>query len=373
MTLALEYRPRKFSEVVSQRHVTTILRAAIAQDKVPTSVILSGSRGTGKTSIARIYAASLNCLNRDKGDACGECISCEGTRRGSNPSILEIDAASHGLVADARRLKELCSFQHEGRYRALIVDECQAMSPEAFQSLLKLLEEPPEQTAFIFLSTAPEKIPATIVSRSMSFELRRIPHQEAVDRLLAVAENEGIALDPALASEIVTRSTGSLRDSIMLLEQCSYVGLEDVAAFRSFFDLVDVSPDLFAAAMNHDFEKGKFFLEYAFEATASLDSLVDDLTYFLRDCLMALGGIPVGSVREFASRTRSENVVLGLKVLWDLKQKMRAVQDPRAVMNLGFILLCDALRPIEGKPIPKEETPVEKPKMTLEKMKEMLG
>ena len=222
LALYRRYRPETFNEVIGQDHVTGPLRSALANNRVNHAYLFSGPRGCGKTTSARILARTLNCEKAPIADPCGECQSCRDLARGGSGSIdvIEIDAASHGGVDDARDLRERAFFAPvSSRYKVYIIDEAHMVSTQGFNALLKLVEEPPEHLRFIFATTEPEKVIATIRSRTHHYPFRLIPPRVLSDYLAGICEKEGVQIDQAALPLVVRAGAGSARDSLSVLDQ----------------------------------------------------------------------------------------------------------------------------------------------------------
>ncbi|GAA1953052.1 hypothetical protein GCM10009798_10300 [Nocardioides panacihumi] len=222
LALYRRYRPETFSEVIGQEHVTTPLRAALANNRVNHAYLFSGPRGCGKTTSARILARALNCEKAPVADPCGECESCRELARGGPGSIdvIEIDAASHGGVDDARDLREKAFFAPvRSRYKVYIIDEAHMVSTQGFNALLKLVEEPPPHLRFIFATTEPEKVIPTIRSRTHHYPFRLIPPRLLSAYLSEICENEGVAVETAALPLIVRAGAGSARDTLSVMDQ----------------------------------------------------------------------------------------------------------------------------------------------------------
>jgi DNA polymerase-3 subunit gamma/tau len=222
LALYRRYRPETFADVIGQDHVTTPLRAALAANRVNHAYLFSGPRGCGKTTSARILARSLNCVQAPVADPCGECESCQDLARGGPGSIdvIEIDAASHGGVDDARDLREKAFFAPvRSPYKVYIIDEAHMVTTQGFNALLKLVEEPPPHLRFIFATTEPEKVIPTIRSRTHHYPFRLIPPRLLASYLAEICEREGVTIEPAAVPLIVRAGAGSARDSLSVLDQ----------------------------------------------------------------------------------------------------------------------------------------------------------
>ena len=222
LALYRRYRPETFQEVIGQDHVTEPLRAALAANRVNHAYLFSGPRGCGKTTSARILARALNCARAPISDPCGECDSCRDLARGGPGSIdvIEIDAASHGGVDDARDLREKAFFAPvRDRYKVYIIDEAHMVTTQGFNALLKLVEEPPPHVRFIFATTEVEKVLPTIRSRTHNYTFRLVSSKELQQHLAAVCEREGVPAEPAALALVARMGAGSVRDSLSVLGQ----------------------------------------------------------------------------------------------------------------------------------------------------------
>jgi DNA polymerase-3 subunit gamma/tau len=219
--LYLKWRPMTFEEVVGQEHVTSTLRNALASGRISHAYLFSGPRGTGKTTTARLLAKAVNCLHEDQTmRPCNACAYCTSLNEGRFLDMIEIDAASHTGVDDVRELRDRIAFApNEGRYKVYIIDEVHRFSGAAFDALLKTIEEPPAHAIFVLATTEIHKVPQTILSRCQRFDFRRIPLWQVVERLRTVVEAEGLQAEEAVLELIARQGTGSMRDSISLLDQ----------------------------------------------------------------------------------------------------------------------------------------------------------
>ncbi len=219
LSLYRKYRPQRFADVVGQDHVTHTLKRAAAEDKVAHAYLFSGSRGAGKTSTARILAKRLNCL-KGQDEPCGECPSCVQIAAGTSLDVVEIDAASHGSVDDARDIRERVAYASVGgKWRVIIIDECHMLTPAANNALLKVLEEPPEQVVFVFATTEPQKVLQTLIDRCQRYEFRALSTRDIGGLLERISEAENVAADSDALQMIASRAEGSARDALTILDQ----------------------------------------------------------------------------------------------------------------------------------------------------------
>lgn len=220
LVFARKWRPLNFDDVVGQEHITGTLKKAIEKDRVAHAYIFSGTRGVGKTTTARILARALNCEKGPTPSPCGVCDSCKNIIGGSSFDVLEIDGASNNSVEDIRDLRENIGYSSMGgKYRIFVIDEVHMLSKSAFNALLKTLEEPPKNVIFIFATTEPQKIPATIHSRCQRYDFRRIGAEQILDRLVYICTTENIHFERSALMLVARKADGSMRDALSLLDQ----------------------------------------------------------------------------------------------------------------------------------------------------------
>ena len=224
-----EFRPKTFSEMVGQEHITKTLKNQIISNRVGHAYLFNGGRGTGKTSSAKILARAINCLNPKDGEPCNECEICKGILSGSITDIVEMDAASNNSVEDIRAIREEVNFLPTiAKYRVYIIDEVHMLSTGAFNALLKTLEEPPEHVKFILATTEPQKLPATILSRCQRFDFKRISNEDIIKRLKIVCKETKIEITDEALNTIAVLSEGAMRDALSILERCVQDGVTNI-------------------------------------------------------------------------------------------------------------------------------------------------
>ena len=346
--LTLAYRPLAFRDVVGQRHVIPVLAAMVRKDEMVPALIFSGERGTGKTTTARILAAALNCEERrEDGDACGACVQCLAVQSTESDAVLEVDAASNGGVAEVERIRNLCLYSHTGRWRVVVLDEAHSMSRDAFNALLKMLEEPPPYTVFVLLTTESDRILETVRSRSMSFEFRRIPDSLIVSRLAYIAETEGIPHDDDLLRMAAADAQGGLRDAVMLLDQCHRADVKDTGGYIELMGRVDVAMPLLDALTLRESERAYALVRDYFVQSGDLIRLVDNLTQRLVECARVMAGVGDLEVAFLAQRMSGDVLAKALHVVWDIRDRIsRDAGDPVRLAELMVALLDQSFGPM---------------------------
>ncbi len=285
------FRPQSFEDVVGQEHVTKTLRNAISKSKQSHAYIFSGPRGTGKTSIAKVFAKALNCLERTDGEPCNECEICKGITRGTNSDVIEIDAASNNGVDEIRNIRDKVKYApSESKYKVYIIDEVHMLTTGAFNALLKTLEEPPAHAIFILATTEPHKIPPTIISRAQRFDFKAISQDEIVERLKFVADTQEIKYDDAALEFIAKASEGGMRDALSIMDQAIAFGDDHL----TIQDALNVTGSVDERALNDLFKevvsgdvKSAFSTYHQFISEGKeVNRLINDMIYFVRDTIM---------------------------------------------------------------------------------------
>ena len=285
------FRPQSFNDVVGQEHVTKTLRNAISKGKQSHAYIFSGPRGTGKTSIAKVFAKAINCLNLHDGEPCNECAICKGITQGTNGDVIEIDAASNNGVDEIRNIRDKVKYApSESKYKVYIIDEVHMLTTGAFNALLKTLEEPPAHAIFILATTEPHKIPPTIISRAQRFDFKAISTEQIVERLRFVAQEQSLDYEEAALEFIAKASEGGMRDALSIMDQAIAFGDEHL----TLQDVLDVTGSVDEASLNELFNdivngnvKEAFSRYHHFVSEGKeVNRLINDMIYFVRDTIM---------------------------------------------------------------------------------------
>ena len=359
--IARKWRPQSFDEVSGQAHVTTALRNAIRSDRIPHAMLLTGPRGVGKTTLARLIARCLNCEKGPTIEPCGSCPPCTEITEGRSTDVQEIDAASRTGIDDMREVIESIRYAAApGKYRIFIVDEVHMLSVPAFNALLKTLEEPPPRSLFVFATTTPEKIPFTVLSRCQRHDLRRIALTTVGDRLAEICASEGISISPAAVASIAREGDGSMRDAQTLLDQIvAYSSGQDGTAeitdevVADVLDLVDrrVLREIALACIEGDAARALEHVTKATSGGSEARRVADALLELLRD-LTVLRVAPEGEgLFEGTDEERAELIELAGKTEPARLRRMfralvREIEDlswapqPTAVLEMAVIRLA---------------------------------
>ncbi len=286
-----KYRPQTFDEVVGQEGVTRTLKTQLITSHLSHAYLFTGSRGTGKTSCAKILSKAVNCLNPQNGNPCNQCAACRAIDEGSCMDVLEIDAASNNGVDNIRDLRDDAIYSpSEVRYRVYIVDEVHMLSLSAFNALLKIIEEPPEHLIFILATTELHKVPATILSRCQRFSFRRISPENVADRLQYISSRENITLEPQAAMVLARMADGALRDGVSLLDQCASATQGPVTA-EAVYRCLGLAGEQKAAQMmgylaDHNTKGALELYDRLYADGKDVAALLDELCALARDLLV---------------------------------------------------------------------------------------
>ncbi len=305
LVLARKHRPQTFDEVTGQEHITDLLKKAITAKRIHHAYLFCGPRGIGKTSCARILAKSLNCEKGPTLKPCGECVACQEITRGSSMDVLEIDGASNRGIDEIRTLRENVKFAPSaGKYKIYIVDEVHMLTTEAFNALLKTLEEPPAHVKFIFATTAPQKMPATIISRCQRFDFKRISVETIVATMAAISKKEKFRIDQDALYTIAKAAQGSLRDALSILDQLSALSDEGIVSADVFSMLGMVETqflfDLTGALAQKNCSLALEILEKIIDQGKDIKQLNKDLIEHFRNLMVVkIGGKALGKLIDY--------------------------------------------------------------------------
>lgn len=345
--LALRYRPTVFADLVGQKPVQVILRQMVAANRVPTGLLFDGAPGTGKTTTARILAAALNCETPP--GPCGVCPSCKAVAAGTSLDVVEIDAASNGLVDDIRALRNQVMYCVGGRCRVVILDEAHSMSGAAFDALLKTLEEPPPDTVFVLLTTEPARLPDTVVNRCMGFTFRRIGIVDIAARLRHICQAEAMTVEDGLLTVLAERADGSMRNAIMALDQMYRAGITTLAGYTDVMGDGDDALRLALCLAAGDTVGAYAVADDALSRTGDPTSIINSLVGVYKDVLIIGVGAPchrqgpaLAARTQLASQLDPTTVVAAMRVLWDLKTRLCASDDARVGIDLAVTLIGEA-------------------------------
>jgi DNA polymerase-3 subunit gamma/tau len=350
------YRPQTPSDLLGQEHVVRALTGAVREGRLHHAFLFCGPRGTGKTSTARILAKMVNCEHGPTAEPCGECAQCVAIRDGAHVDVVEIDAASHGGVDDARDLREKApTAPMVGREKVYIIDEAQRLSREAFDALLKLFEEPPPGVRFVLATTEPHKMPPTIVGRCQRFDFRRLTIDGLAELLQKIAGSEGVQLDPGAALAMARQAEGSARDAVSLLDQASVVGGErvDEETVRSLLGVpqgeirMEVADVVAVGDLRGAFEA----VDRLVQAGHDLRNVTGDLLAHFRNLLLVqtapdqedLLDVPsdaYASLRAQADKFTPGELSRVLELLLAAQTDMRWTTSPRLTLELALVRAC---------------------------------
>lgn len=354
LSLYRKWRPRVFDEISGQEHITSILKKQCANNRVSHAYLFCGTRGTGKTSSAKILAKAVNCENPQNGNPCNECSACKSIDSGSATDVLEIDAASNNRVDNVRDLRDEVVYPPSVlKKRVYIIDEVHMLTDSAFNALLKTLEEPPEYVVFILATTEINELPPTIISRCIRFDFSRIDAEAVKKRLLFVAQQENIDLNDSAAELLSNLADGSMRDALSLLEACSngHSGELTKDAVRNVLGLAsdEVIYSLLHSIAEKNVPSAIDIVSQVHKSSKDISVFIDDVSVAVRDIIIAKQMIKFGNTPNLSSfllplcdEFSSELLFYLSSVLEETQSRIsRYATNKRIVLELAVIRMCD--------------------------------
>ena len=348
-----KFRPMKFSEIVGQEHITRTLKNQIIANRVGHAYLLTGGRGTGKTSAAKILARAINCLNPQDGEPCNECEICKAAIQGSLTDIVEMDAASNNSVEDIRSIREEVNFLPTlAKYRVYIIDEVHMLSVGAFNALLKTLEEPPEHVKFILATTEPQKLPATILSRCQRFDYKKISPENIKLRLEYICKESNINITDEALKTISILAEGAMRDGLSILERCVQEG-EDEINDDKVKELVGIPKveyinKIINSVIDCNVEETLQNIGIVIADGKDLNNLIWETIKYVKDCLVfkSSGKLnlynedELNKIKEISDKTTKERLLNIIYSLSELANDLKMTTQKTIMLEVGIMKLC---------------------------------
>ncbi|MCD8075227.1 MAG: DNA polymerase III subunit gamma/tau [Lachnospiraceae bacterium] len=352
-----KFRPSTFDEVKGQDHIVKTLKNQIRADRLGHAYLFCGTRGTGKTSAAKIFAKAVNCEHPVDGNPCNECAMCRAIAAGSSMNVIEIDAASNNGVDNIREIREEVAYSPTaGRYKVYIIDEVHMLSTGAFNALLKTLEEPPSYVIFILATTEAQKIPITILSRCQRYDFHRIGQDTILARLQELMETEQVEAEEKALRYIARKGDGSLRDSLSLLDQCIAFYLGETLTYDRVLEVLgavdtDVFSQLLRRILRGELTEAIRALEQLILQGRDLTQFVNDFTWYLRNLMLMKASDDMEDIldvstenlvqlREEAAMVRSDTLMRYIRIFSELSNSIRYATNKRVQVEMALIKLC---------------------------------
>lgn len=357
LALYRKYRSKTFDEIVGQKHITQSLINQIKNDEVGHAYLFTGTRGTGKTSIAKIFAKAINCLSPVNGSPCGKCQACRALNDAGSVDIFEIDAASNNRVDEIRELRERVKYPPVTcRYKVYIIDEVHMLTDSAFNALLKTLEEPPSYVVFILATTEVQKLPATILSRCMRFDFKLLTEEELESHLKYVFKDSGIKYEDSAVSTIARLGAGSVRDTLSIADMCVAYSNRNVT-YNSVIEAVGMTDRntmkiLLSAVLDKNEGEVLSNIDMVARAGKNITQLAKDLVGYVRDLLIVktckdyksilkLPSDQIKELEELSKKTDNTRLIDILTVLSSLDNEFRYSTNPRGLLEIKLVMLCN--------------------------------
>lgn len=352
-----KFRPGGFEEVKGQDHISKTLQNQIKAGRIGHAYLFCGTRGTGKTSVAKIFAKAVNCEHPVDGSPCGECETCKAISAGTSMNVIEIDAASNNGVDNIREIREEVAYRPtEGKYKVYIIDEVHMLSIGAFNALLKTLEEPPEYVIFILATTEVHKIPITIMSRCQRYDFKRITIDTIADRLNELMQKEGIEVEDRAIRYIAKAADGSMRDALSLLDQCIAFYLGQKLTYDHVLEVLgavdtEVFSRLLRELLNRDVTNVLKTLEELIMQGRELGQLATDFTWYLRNLLLVkssdnmedvldVSTENLGQLKEEAQIIEYDTLIRYIRIFSELSNQLKYATQKRVLLEVTLIKLC---------------------------------
>ena len=352
-----KFRPTEFGDVKGQDHIVTTLQNQIKANRIGHAYLFCGTRGTGKTTVAKIFAKAVNCEHPVDGSPCGECEMCRSIMAGTSMNVIEIDAASNNGVDNIREIKEEVTYRPtEGRYKVYIIDEVHMLSSGAFNALLKTLEEPPEYVIFILATTEVHKIPVTIMSRCQHYDFKRITIETISNRMLDLMDEEQVEVEEKAIRYIAKAADGSMRDALSLLDQCIAFYLGQKLTYDNVLEVLgavdtDVFSKLLRNVIHRDVPKVLNTVEELVMQGRELTQLASDFTWYLRNLLLVKTSDMIEDVldvstenmmqlKEEAEMIEADMLLRYIRIFSELSEQLRYATQKRVLLEEALIKLC---------------------------------
>ena len=352
-----KFRPTAFEDVKGQDHIITTLQNQIKANRIGHAYLFCGTRGTGKTTVAKIFARAVNCENPVDGSPCGECAMCRSIAAGTSMNVIEIDAASNNGVDNIREIREEVTYRPtEGRYKVYIIDEVHMLSIGAFNALLKTLEEPPEYVIFILATTEVNKIPITILSRCQHYDFKRISIETITDRMRELMDTEKVDVEDRALRYIAKAADGSMRDALSLLDQCIAFYMGQKLTYDNVLDVLgavdtDVFSQLLRKVISRDVAGVLDIVEDLIMQGRELTQLVSDFTWYLRNLLLVKTSDNIEDVldvstenmmqlKEEAQMIETDMLLRYIRIFSELSNQLKYATQKRVMLEVALIKLC---------------------------------